>query len=292
MGRLPGVGSDLGEGVEELLYAEIVDRAAEEDRRQLALEIGIDVKGIVGALDQLRVLAKLDCVIAELLVQDRIAQAFDGEYVVGNGHAAGTEQVEAVVVKIVNALEGRAHADGPREGLDMDVQFCFELVQEFEGVLALAVELVHEDDDRRIAHAANLHQSFGLLFDALDAVDDEDDAVHCRERAVRVLGEILMARRVQQVDLEPVVIEAHDRGGDRDAALPLDVHEVRGSALADLVRLHRAGNLDRAAEEQKFFGERGLARVRMADDGEGAPLAYFVRVVHDFVFCKPCNITI
>ena len=195
--------------------------------------------------------------------------------------AAGPEEVEAVVVEVVHALEGRAHADGPGEGLDLDVQLRLELVQKFEGVLALAVELVHEDDDRRLAHAADFHEPQGLFFDALDAVDDEDDAVHGGERAVGVLGEVLVARRVEQIDLEPVVVEAHDRRGHRDAALALDVHEVRRGALPDLVRLHRAGDLDRAAEEQELLGERGLSRVGVADDGEGPPFVYFVGIIHE-----------
>jgi hypothetical protein len=37
-----------------------------------------------------------------------------------------------------------------------------------------------------------------------------------------------------------------------------------------LAPLHRAGQLDRAPEQQQLLGERGLARVRVGDDGEGA----------------------
>jgi hypothetical protein len=40
-------------------------------------------------------------------------------------------------------------------------------------------------------------------------------------------AEILVARRVEQVEGEPLVLEAHHRRGDRDAALALDRHPVR-----------------------------------------------------------------
>jgi hypothetical protein len=40
-------------------------------------------------------------------------------------------------------------------------------------------------------------------------------------------AEILMARRVEQVEDEPLVLEAHHRRGDRDAALALDRHPIR-----------------------------------------------------------------
>jgi hypothetical protein len=40
-------------------------------------------------------------------------------------------------------------------------------------------------------------------------------------------AEILVARRVEQVEGEPLMLEAHHRRGDRDAALALDHHPVR-----------------------------------------------------------------
>ena len=273
-------GRDFGKGVQELLDAEVVDGAAEEHGRELAAEIRLDVKGMVSAFDQLRVLFQANGIVAELLAEDRIIEAADPERVVRDRGSPGPEKIKAAIVQIVYALEGRPHADGPRKRLDLDGEFRFEFGQNFEGLLPLPVELVHEDDDRRLAHAADLHELLGLLFHALDAVHYEDDAVHGRERAVGVFGKILVPRRVQEVDFESVVVEAHDRRGDGDAALPFDVHEVRGRALPDLVRLHRAGDLDRAAEKQELFGECGLARVGVADDGEGAPFLNFVCVIH------------
>ena len=42
-----------------------------------------------------------------------------------------------------------------------------------------------------------------------------------------------------------------------------------------LARLDRAGDLDRARKQQQLFGERGLARVRVGNDGEGAAAPHF-----------------
>src|SRR5512143_2599745 len=184
------------------------------------------------------------------------------------------------MVKIVHALKGRAHTDRPRERLHPDGKLCFEFVKKLEGVLPLTVELIHKDDDRRISHAADMHELLGLFFDAFYAVNNEDDAVHGRERTVGVLSEILMARRIKEVDFEAVVVEAHDRRGHGYPALTLNIHEIRGSALPDLVRLHCACDLYRAAKKQKLLGEGGLARVGMADNGKGPPFIYFVCVVH------------
>ena len=59
---------------------------------------------------------------------------------------------------------------------------------------ALAVELVDEGDDRRVAQPADLHQLDRPLLDALGAVDDHQRRVDRGQRAVGVLREVLVAR--------------------------------------------------------------------------------------------------
>ena len=58
-----------------------------------------------------------------------------------------------------------------------------------------------------------------LLPDPLGVVEHLHGAVDRGQGAVGVLPEILVARCVQQVESEPLVLEAHHRRGDRDAAL-------------------------------------------------------------------------
>ena len=70
------------------------------------------------------------------------------------------------------------------------------------------------------------------------------------------------------------VLHLHHARGDRDAALLLDLHPVGGRVARGLARLHRAGDLDRAGEQQQLLGQRGLARVGVGNDGEGAPAAH------------------
>ncbi len=60
----------------------------------------------------------------------------------------------------------------------MDIQLGFQFVQEFERILSLSVQLIDENDDRSIPHAANLHELLRLLFDAFDTINDEDNAVY------------------------------------------------------------------------------------------------------------------
>ena len=43
-----------------------------------------------------------------------------------------------------------------------------------------------------------------------------------------------------------------------------------------LAALDGAGHLDRAAEQQQLLGQRGLAGIRVGDDGKGAPTRDFL----------------
>ena len=65
--------------------------------------------------------------------------------------------------------------------------------------------------------------------------------------------------------------ELHHRGSHRDATLLFQRHPVAGGVASGLATLHRAGHLDRATEQQQFFGKSGLAGVGVGDDGEGTP---------------------
>ena len=106
--------------------------------------------------------------------------------------------------------------------------------------------------------------------DALAGVDDHDGGIHGGEHAVGVLGEILVARRVEQVDDAAVVFELQHGGGDRDAALAFQFHPVGGRGALVFARGHAAGELHRAAVEQEFLRQRRLAGVRVGNDGERA----------------------
>ena len=119
-----------------------------------------------------------------------------------------------------------------------------------------------------------------MLFDTFDTVDHQDDRIHGGQRTIGVLGEVLVTGRIEDVDPPALVIEAHHRGGNRDTALFLDLHEVGGSGFSDLVTLHRTGRDDRAAEEEEFFGEGRLTGVGVTDDAESPAFRDFLFELH------------
>ena len=121
-----------------------------------------------------------------------------------------------------------------------------------------------------MAHGADLEELPGLGLYALGPVDDHDGGVRGHEGAVGILGEILVARGVQDVDAVTVVLKLHDGGGDGNASLLLDLHPVRGSGPGPFA-LDLPGLGDGPAVEQEFFRQCGFARVGVGNNGKGTP---------------------
>ena len=76
--------------------------------------------------------------------------------------------------------------------------------------------------------AADVEELEGLRLQALGRVEQHHRGVDGGQHPVGVLGEVAVARGVQQVDHVVAVGELQHRRGDRDAALALHVHPVRG----------------------------------------------------------------
>ena len=191
------------------------------------------------------------------------------------GVGVGGEVDHLPVLPVVHALELLAAADGPVHGIGLDAQHVFDLLHEVEGVLGFPVHLVDEGEDGDVPHGAHLEQLPGLGLHALGGVDDHDGGVGGHEGAVGVLREVLVARGVQNVDAETLVLELHHRGGHRDAALLLNLHPVGGGRPGVLLALYLAGLGDGPAVQQKLLGQGSLTGVRVGDDGEGAPALDF-----------------
>ena len=196
-----------------------------------------------------------------------------------NGHLAQAAGRARVAVKephaaglyVDGADEIAATADRPGDRRGVERQRLFDLVDQIERVAALAIHLVDERDDRDVAQPAHFEQLAGARLDAARGVDHHHRRIDGGERAVGVFRKVLVARRVEQVEDAAVVFEGHHRGDDGNAALALDRHPVRARRSPVALGLDLPGKLDGAAEQEQLLGQRGLAGVRMGDDGEGAP---------------------
>ena len=184
----------VGDGVEQLADADVGQRRAEEHRRQVTLAVGLEIEG--GQARSAPARAARGPGERRLVAHARRLDAQFGD--VGDvravgGDARGRCEVEA-------AREGDAFAQRPQHRGHVEREAVGDLVHDRERAEAVAVDLVDEGDDRDVAQAADLEEFERLRLDALGGVDHHDRGVDRGQRAVGVLGEVLVARRVEQVE--------------------------------------------------------------------------------------------
>ena len=175
------------------------------------------------------------------------------------------EVQNAALAAVVHAKKFLAAADRPVDGIGVDAQLALDLFAELERVACFAVHLIDKGENGNVAQGADLEELARLRLDALRAVDDHHGAVRGHQRAVGVLREVLMSRRIENVDAVAAVLKLHDGRCDGNAALLFNFHPVgfcRALALAlDFTRLR-----DGSAVEQKLFRQRGFTGVRVRND--------------------------
>src|SRR5471032_3084157 len=178
---------------QNLAHAEVVDGGTEEHRRLHARQELLQIEGMRGAVHQFHFHAQLVHLQREHLLQARVVDALDDlEGAVGL-FLAGLEQHDLVFEQVVHAAEVLAHADGPGDRRVLNLQHRLQFVEQLQRIARLAVHLVHEGDDGRVAHAADGQQLDGLRLDALGRIDHHQRRVDRRQHAVGVFREVLVA---------------------------------------------------------------------------------------------------
>ena len=197
-------------------------------------------------------------------------------------HADQVDDADEVVLSADRQLDDeRRRAELLLDGVHRVVEVGTELVH-----------LVDEADARNAVLVGLTPHGFGLRLDALLAIEDGDGAIEDAQRTLHLGGEVDVARRIDDVDLELIarvmglaVPEARRRGGlDGDAALLLLGHEVhRRSAVvgfADLVVL--------TGVVQNTLGSGGLTGIDMRHDADVTNLVE----VGKHVQCHECSLTL
>ena len=175
-----------------------------------------------------------------------------------------------------------------------------DVVDPFAGLRAAAHRIVRRDADdvldlldhpvrlggRQVDLVQHRHDGHALLdgrvavrhrlrLDPLRGVDDEQGALARGERARDFVGEVDVARRVDQIEVVDLAVArlVRERGGlrlDRDPAFALEVHRVQ-HLLAHLPVGEAAAALDEPV------GERRFAVVDVGDDGKIADQLHVLR---------------
>ena len=157
------------------------DRRAEEHRRLASGEVGAGIEGRHRPADQLDFLAERRRVLAQECRGLRARQAVDRPVRADAAALAAAVGVNAVFAEVVDARQLTPHADRPGDRRALDAEHALDLVEQLDRRTPVAVELVDEGHDRRVAQPADFHQLDRALLDAFRAVDDHQRRVHRRE---------------------------------------------------------------------------------------------------------------
>ena len=139
------------------------------------------------------------------------------------------------------------------------------------GVGLRQVDLVDDGNDLEVVLDREIGVRERLRLDSLRRVDDEQRALAGLQRARDLVGEVDVARRVDQVELVALPLDPHGLRLDRDPALALEIHRV------EHLRAHVAVG-DGVRELEDAVGQRRLPVVDVGDDREVADAV----LVHGF----------
>jgi hypothetical protein len=252
------------------LDAEVGERAREKHRRQRPGQHRLVAERVSGLVEQRDIVYQAIVRLGPQQVADRRVVERAGLHLGAAGPMILTalEAIDLLAPTVIHADERAIGVDRPGHGMAVDAEVRLHVAHQLERILAYAVALVDDGEDRHPPTLADREQLAGALLDPLAVVEQHHRAVGGDQHPIRVLGKILVARRIEKVDLIAIVVELHHARRHRDAALLLHLHPVRGGMALLAARLYRARKMNRPAVQQELFRERRLARVGVTDDRE------------------------
>src|SRR5438477_10835823 len=180
-------GRPLGERVQNLPNAEVVDCRPEENGRLTACKEFGELEWMTCPAYELDVVAKRLHFLGKQLVEPGIGEPFDELGVVAPAVFAGREAHQAIPQQVEDPAKALAHAYRPADRRAVDLQHRFDLLQQRHRLTDFAVKLVYKSDDRGRAQSADFEQLDRLRLDAFGRVDDHDRGVDRRQHSIRIL---------------------------------------------------------------------------------------------------------
>ena len=277
---LQRAGEVANDGVEERLHALVlVGRAAEHRRDALALHGGFHdrVNLVVGRLLLGEKLLHQAVGIHRQRLEHLVAGLLGGLFEPG-GDLLAADGLAVLAVEVASLH---------RHEVDHSLELVFlanrdlhrhrigtELVAELlDDAVIVSTGAVHLVDERQPGHLVALHlpvDRHRLALHAADGAEDKDRAVEDAQATLHLDGEIDVARGVDEVDVAVVPLHARGGTGDRDPALPLEIHVVHGRAIT--AALHFLDAVDTAGVKEDALGEGRLAGVDVGGNAHVAEL--------------------
>ena len=142
-----------------------------------------------------------------------------------------------------------------------------------DDAIVVGAGAVHLVDDRQPRHLVPLHLAIDrhrLALHATHGAEHQNRAVEHAQRAFHLNGEIDVARSIDEVDVAVVPLHAGGGAGDRDPALPLQIHVVHRGAVTAALDLLDA--MDAPCVKENALRKRCFAGVDMGRNAHVAKL--------------------
>ena len=272
-GRRVGHLQEMGK---ERLHAKIGKGGTEKHRRKLSGRHLFHGKLGAGAVQKLHLLKKL--VIGFLPDHGSGLRIIDGNlpHLALPGTLVGIrKKQDPAGVAVVYALKVFAGTDRPVDGTGLDPQLLFDIIDQIKGIHRIAVHLVDKGKDRDMAHHAYLKKFARLRLHALGSVNDHHRGIRRHQRTVRILREILVPRRIQNINAISVIMKLQYRRSDRDTSLLFDLHPIGDRMPGRRLSFYGSRQIDGTAIQKKLLRQCRFARIRVGNNGERAPFFDF-----------------
>ena len=199
----------------------------------------------------------------------------------GRGHVVDdhVEQRVHVHVAVLRVMTGKAVdaagvdnvLHGKLELVVGSAQVCHKVeavVVGLLGVSARTIDLVDDDHDLKAGVDSVTQHEAGLGHGTLKSVDQQQGAVGHTQHALDLAAKVGVARGVDDVDLNVLVLDRDVLGENRNAALALLVVRVQDAVLDLLV------GTESVRGTQELVDHRRLAVVDVGDDGDVPQIVY------------------
>ena len=195
----------------------------------------------------------------------------------GSSMIDGLVDVALAGREIPDSSKGGSCSDGPIKGDGPDIESPLYLGQKGKRVNPFAVNFVDEGDNRKLSHAGNFKEFECLGFDPLGTIKKHDHRIHGLKGAKGVFAEILVARRIKNIECMVPVVKDQGTACHADPTLSLDFHPVACRVSGGFSGLDGPRQVDGSAIKKKLLRQGCLSSIGMADDGKGSTLGNFGR---------------
>ena len=199
----------------------------------------------------------------------------------GSGHVVDdhVEQRVHVRVAVVGVKAGKAiHGAGVDHVLHGELKLVVggaqvghevqAVVVGLLGVGTRTIDLVDDDHDLKTGVDSVTQHEAGLGHGALKSVDQQQGAISHTQHALDLAAKVSVARGVDDVDLNVLVLDRDVLGENRNAALALLVVRIQDAVLDLLV------GTEGVRGTQELVDHRRLAVVDVSDDGDVPQIVY------------------